>query len=86
MELTQMMSNAHDCLYPNAARTRSLVSYGEYFKYLDELARSLEGFKVLWRQKKWNVFPLTDILWAGFYYTSLYICAFSFVGSSKRLS
>lgn len=25
VELTQLMSNAHDCLYPNAARTRSLV-------------------------------------------------------------
>lgn len=27
VELTQMMSNAHDILYPNAARTRSLVLY-----------------------------------------------------------
>jgi hypothetical protein len=25
VELTQLMSNAHDVLYPNAARTRSLV-------------------------------------------------------------
>lgn len=25
LELTMMMSNAHDVLYPNAARTRSLV-------------------------------------------------------------
>lgn len=54
------MSNAHDVLYPNAARTRSLVLYGEYFKYIDELARSLDGFKVLWREKKWKLFPLTD--------------------------
>lgn len=53
IELTQMMSSAHDTLYPNAARTRSLVVYGEYFKYLDELARSLDGFKILWRQKKY---------------------------------
>jgi hypothetical protein len=48
----ERMSSAHDTLYPNAARTRSLVVYGEYFKYLDELARSLDGFKILWRQKK----------------------------------
>jgi hypothetical protein len=65
--------------------------YGEYFKYLDELARSLDGFKILWRQKKyvavrvpgltcrWTLFPLTDAVWAMFYYTQLYICAFSFV-------
>ncbi|WWD19773.1 hypothetical protein CI109_104237 [Kwoniella shandongensis] len=52
LELTQMMSNAHDVLYPNAARTRSLVVHGEYFKYIDEMARSLDGFKVLWRAKK----------------------------------
>ncbi|KAK6909061.1 hypothetical protein I203_103072 [Kwoniella mangroviensis CBS 8507] len=38
LELTQLMSNAHDTLYPNAARTRSLVIHGEYFKYLDEQA------------------------------------------------
>ena len=25
VELTQLMSNAHDCLYPNAARTKALV-------------------------------------------------------------
>ncbi|WWD03994.1 hypothetical protein V865_002056 [Kwoniella europaea PYCC6329] len=40
LELTQLMSNAHDTLYPNAARTRSLVIHGEYFKYLDELCKS----------------------------------------------
>ncbi|KAK8853344.1 hypothetical protein IAR55_004048 [Kwoniella newhampshirensis] len=51
LELTQMMSNAHDVLYPNPARTRSLVVHGEYFKYIDEMARSLDGFKVLWRTK-----------------------------------
>ncbi|WWC95219.1 hypothetical protein V866_002077 [Kwoniella sp. B9012] len=38
LELTQLMSNAHDTLYPNAARTRSLVIHGEYFKYLDEVS------------------------------------------------
>jgi uncharacterized membrane protein len=82
LELTQLMSNAHEVLYPNAARTRSLVVYGEYFKYIDELARSLDGFKVLWREKKWK-FPLTDTVWAMFYYTQLYICAFSFVSDSS---
>lgn len=79
LELTQLMSNAHDILYPNAARTRSLVIYGEYFKYIDELARSLDGFRILWNDKKWNLFPLTDAVQAMFYYTQLYICAFSFV-------
>ncbi|WVW86321.1 hypothetical protein I302_108363 [Kwoniella bestiolae CBS 10118] len=70
LEMTQLMSNAHDTLYPNASRTRSLVIHGEYFKYLDE---------ILWGKKRWKMFPLTDIMWTMFYYTQLYICAFSFV-------
>ncbi|ADV23934.1 specific RNA polymerase II transcription factor, putative [Cryptococcus gattii WM276] len=84
LELTMMMSNAHDVLYPNAARTRSLVVYGEYFKYIDEMARSLDGFKILWRRKKWTLFPLTDTVWVMFYYIQLYICAFSFQAHVER--
>ncbi|OCF61630.1 hypothetical protein L486_01287 [Kwoniella mangroviensis CBS 10435] len=84
LELTQLMSNAHDTLYPNAARTRSLVIHGEYFKYLDELARSLDAFKILWMKKRWKMFPLTDIMWTMFYYTQLYICAFSFQAHVER--
>lgn len=79
LELTQLMSNAHDVLYPNAGRTRSLILHAEYFKYIDELVRSLDGFKILWRDKKWKLFPLTDAVWAMYYYTQLYICSFSFV-------
>lgn len=56
-------------------------SYGEYFKYIDEMARSLDGFKILWRRKKWTLFPLTDTVWVMFYYIQLYICAFSFVST-----
>ncbi|WVF67254.1 hypothetical protein IAT40_002002 [Kwoniella sp. CBS 6097] len=84
LELTQMMSNAHDVLYPNSARTRSLVVHGEYFKYLDEMARSLDAFKLLWRTKKWTLFPLTDAMWTMFYYVQLYICAFSFQAHVER--
>lgn len=84
LELTQLMSNAHDVLYPNAARTRSLVVHGEYFKYIDELVRSLDGFKVLWLEKRWKLFPLTDAVWAMFYYAQLYICAFSFQAHVER--
>lgn len=58
-----------------------IVSYGEYFKYIDEMARSLDGFKILWRRKKWTLFPLTDTVWVMFYYIQLYICAFSFVST-----
>ncbi|WWC72160.1 uncharacterized protein I206_106120 [Kwoniella pini CBS 10737] len=84
LELTQLMSNAHDTLYPNAARTRSLVIHGEYFKYLDEMARSLDAFKLLWVRKQWKMFPLVDIMWTFFYYTQLYICAFSFQAHVER--
>ncbi|ORX40516.1 hypothetical protein BD324DRAFT_574415 [Kockovaella imperatae] len=84
VELTQMMSSAHDILYPNAARTKSLVVYGEYFKYIDELVRSLDGFKVLWGNKRWRTFPLNDAVWAMFYYAQLYICSFSYQAHVER--
>jgi len=33
---------------------------------------------------RWTLFPLTDAVWAMFYYTQLYICAFSFVSCPSR--
>jgi hypothetical protein len=33
------------------------------------------------RLRRWTVFPLNDAVWAMFYYTQLYICAFSFVSA-----
>ena len=32
MELTQIMTNAHDTLYPNRTRTNDLVRQGAYFR------------------------------------------------------
>jgi len=32
VELTQIMTNAHDILYPSKSRTDILVRQGEYFK------------------------------------------------------
>ncbi len=34
------MSNAHDVLYPSLMRTHSLVKYGEYFKYMDDVGET----------------------------------------------
>jgi len=34
---------------------------------------------------RWTLFPLTDAVWAMFYYTQLYICAFSFVSEMFRI-
>jgi hypothetical protein len=31
----------------------------------------------------WTIFPLNDAVWTMFYYTQLYICAFSFVSISR---
>ena len=53
------MSTAHDTLWPNPSRTRSLMVYGEYFKYLDELSRSIDGFRILWAHKKFE--PLHEV-------------------------
>ena len=56
---------------------------GEYFKYLDELVISLDGFKIVWEHRKWAEFPLREALWAMYLYTELYVCAFSFVSRSR---
>jgi hypothetical protein len=38
------MSNAHDVLYPSRQRTHSLVTYGEYFKYMDDVSMRYNDF------------------------------------------
>lgn len=86
VELTQLMSNAHDVLYPSPVRTHSLVAHGEYFKFLDDFNTSLESFKAVWATKRWKTFPLTDIVWCQFHYVRLYISAFSFQAHVERAS
>jgi len=53
-------------------------------------SRSFGGRKSRSRWKaeltcRWTLFPLTDAVWAMFYYTQLYICAFSFVSEVIRI-
>ena len=40
LDLTQIVSNAHDILYPSKERTMSIITRGDYPRYLDDFARS----------------------------------------------
>lgn len=47
VELTQVMTNAHDILYPSKLRTEVLVKQGEYFLFLDHFRRGAFGLSLL---------------------------------------
>jgi hypothetical protein len=50
----------------------------------EKVSDEIEPFRAETDLKRWTLFPLTDAVWAMFYYTQLYICAFSFVSGSIR--
>src|SRR3954470_14129212 len=55
------MSNAHDVLYPSRQRTHSLVTYGEYFKYMDDVRLSLPRLMTRCRLTKVGGWPRSSI-------------------------
>ena len=83
-ELTQTMASAHDVLYPSKDRTIALVRVGDYHKYLDELTRSINGFRLNWEGKAWATSIVYECVWLTFHYTRLYIYAFAFQAHLQR--
>lgn len=83
-ELTQTMASAHDVLYPSKDRTIALVRVGDYHKYLDELTRSINGFRLNWEGKAWATAIVHECIWLTFHYTRLYIYAFAFQAHIQR--
>jgi hypothetical protein len=51
----------------------------------EKVSDEIEPFRAETDLKRWTLFPLTDAVWAMFYYTQLYICAFSFVSATIGL-
>ncbi len=60
MCLVSVMSNAHDVLYPSQMRTHSLVKYGEYFKYMDDVSWMKERM-LMWSGSSNALNPLSDV-------------------------
>lgn len=47
-------------------------------------ARTLNAFRYTWEGKKWETFPLTELVWITFHYLRLYIYAFAFQAHVQR--
>ncbi|GAO20103.1 hypothetical protein UVI_02008140 [Ustilaginoidea virens] len=48
LELTQLISNAHDILYSSTTHRKHLYVGGEYVRYIDDFATMLRKWKLLW--------------------------------------
>ncbi|KIY72965.1 hypothetical protein CYLTODRAFT_417473 [Cylindrobasidium torrendii FP15055 ss-10] len=84
-DLTQILTNAHDILYPSKDRTITLVKVGEYYKYLDAFTRSMNnGFQTNWQNKRWDTAPMADGVWMSFHYLRLYVSSFAFQAHVQR--
>ncbi|KAK9249648.1 hypothetical protein V1507DRAFT_470026 [Lipomyces tetrasporus] len=84
IELTQILTNIHDTLYPSRDRTIALVLVGEYYRILDEYTRSFTAFNLTWRSKSWETFPLNETVWLTYHYAKLYAYGFAFQGHLRR--
>ncbi|KAK9321836.1 hypothetical protein V1517DRAFT_325276 [Lipomyces orientalis] len=84
VELTQILTNIHDTLYPSRDRTIALVLVGEYYRILDEYTRSFTAFKIAWQSKSWETFPLNETVWLTYYYARLYAYGFAFQSHLRR--
>ncbi|KAK9234098.1 hypothetical protein V1525DRAFT_435945 [Lipomyces kononenkoae] len=84
VELTQILTNIHDSLYPSRDRTIALVFVGEYYRILDEYTRSLAAFNLAWQSKSWETFPLNETVWLTYHYARLYAYGFAFQGHLLR--
>lgn len=86
MELTQIMTNAHDILFSTPARTSQLVRKGEYFKFLDHFRRALESFQCAWADKVWHLDSVRELTWCTYHFVRLYVSSFAFQAHVQRAS
>ncbi|WWC91805.1 uncharacterized protein L201_006752 [Kwoniella dendrophila CBS 6074] len=84
VELTQIMTNAHDILYPSKSRTAVLVRQGEYFLFLDHFRRALDSYKLIWKPKKWSNQTLHELSWMTYQFVRLYVSSFGYSAHVKR--
>lgn len=84
LELTQIMTNAHDILFSTPSRTSALVRKGEYFKFLEHFKRALDSFTVTWKDKVWRVDSVRELTWCTYHFVRLYVSAFAFQAHVQR--
>ncbi|KAI1625173.1 hypothetical protein EDD37DRAFT_629018 [Exophiala viscosa] len=82
VELTQILTNIHDVLYPSRDRTIALVNVGEYYRILDEFTRTITAFNTTCELR--HQWELNETIHAVLQYTKLYAYAFAFQAHVQR--
>ncbi|KAG6085801.1 hypothetical protein E4U16_000013 [Claviceps sp. LM84 group G4] len=83
LELTQLISNAHDILYSSTSHRKQLYVGGEYVRYIDDFAAMLRKWKLTWANHSFTP-PVKASLVLSFEFLRLYINAFAFQANLNR--
>jgi hypothetical protein len=77
LELTQLIYNAHQILYPSTDKTLTMIHNGDYPIYLDDFDRSITTWHAKWKDVQAPINVKTTLM-LTYEYTRLYVNAFSF--------
>lgn len=83
LELTQLISNAHDILYSSTSHRKQLYISGEYVRYIDDFAAMVRKWKLTWANHSFTP-PVKASLVLSFEFLRLYINAFAFQANLNR--
>ncbi|KAL7940165.1 hypothetical protein V8C42DRAFT_338331 [Trichoderma barbatum] len=83
LELTQLISNAHDILYSSTSHRQQLYIGGEYVRYIDDFASMVRKWKLSWANHSFTP-PVKASLVLSFEFLRLYINAFAFQANLNR--
>ncbi|ORX35392.1 hypothetical protein BD324DRAFT_94682 [Kockovaella imperatae] len=84
MELTEIMTAAHDMLYPTKGRTSRLMRQGTYIKFVDQFIHSLDLFRKTWSQVKFKDPRLQAMRGCLYHFARLYVTSFCFQAHCQR--
>ncbi|KIW95037.1 uncharacterized protein Z519_03618 [Cladophialophora bantiana CBS 173.52] len=66
MHITQVLSNAHDLLYPSKSHSLAIAKAEHYYKHIDEFTEALSAFRNRWQKKPWRTYPVNECVWISF--------------------
>ncbi|KAK6386190.1 hypothetical protein LTS17_001765 [Exophiala oligosperma] len=84
MHITQVLSNAHDLLYPSRSHSLAIAKAEHYYKHIDEFTEALSAVRNRWQKKPWRTHPINECVWISFHHLRLYIYSFSLQGHMQR--
>lgn len=80
MQLTQVLSNAHDLLYSSKSHSFAIARAEQYYKTVDDFATALSRFRDKWHKRPWQTYPVNECVWISYHHLRLYIYSFSLHG------